>query len=344
MKGLSLIFLSVIFCASSFAQPKLTGQQKAAAQQKAIEPAGLNLENITYPFPVKYINANAQWQPLKMAYMDVQPDMPNGKTVLLLHGKNFNGAYWENTAKELKKKGYRVVIPDQLGFGKSTKPRHFQYSFQLLASETKALLDTLNISKTIVVGHSMGGMLAARFAIMYPDVTEKLVLEDPLGLEDYQAKVPYQPIENWYKNEMKQDYNSLKEYQQKNYYHGTWRQEYEKWVMILARWTMNQDYAVIAWNSALIYDMIMTQPVVYEISEVKAPTLVMAGELDKTAVGKNLANDDVSKTMGNYVELAKQTAEKIKGAKFVIVPKTGHIPHLESFEIFMRHLLAFLNE
>src|SRR5689334_10644230 len=158
MKGLSLFFLSVMLCLHSFAQHKSTAQQKAAAaQQKAIEPAGLNLENITYPFPVSYISANAQWQPLKMAYMDVQPDMPNGKTILLLHGKNFSGAYWENTAKELKKKGYRVIIPDQLGFGKSTKPRHFQYSFQLLASETKALLDSLNISKTIVVGHSMGG-------------------------------------------------------------------------------------------------------------------------------------------------------------------------------------------
>jgi pimeloyl-ACP methyl ester carboxylesterase len=343
MKGCGLFFLSVIFCACSLAQSKST-QQKSIAQQKAIEPAGLNLENITYPFPVNYVSASTQWQPLKMAYMDVQPDNPNGKTILLLHGKNFNGAYWENTAKELKKKGYRVVIPDQLGFGKSTKPRHFQYSFQLLASQTKALLDSLNISKTIVVGHSMGGMLAARFAIMYPTVTEKLVLEDPLGMEDYQAKIPYQPIEYWYNSELKQDYNSLKKYQQDNYYHGTWRQEYEKWVMILARWTMNQDYSIIAWNSALTYDMIMTQPVVYEISQVQAPTLIIAGELDKTAVGKSLATGDVSKTMGNYVELAKQTAEKIKGAQFVIVPKTGHIPHLESFEIFMKHLLAFLNE
>src|SRR5215471_7495076 len=132
MKGLSLFFLSAIFCAYSFGQSKSTSQQKSTAQQKsiaqqkAIEPAGLNLENITYPFPVNFISASAQWQPLKMAYMDVQPDIPNGKTILLLHGKNFNGAYWENTAKELKKKGYRVIIPDQLGFGKSTKPRHFQ--------------------------------------------------------------------------------------------------------------------------------------------------------------------------------------------------------------------------
>jgi pimeloyl-ACP methyl ester carboxylesterase len=263
---------------------------------------------------------------------------------LLLHGKNFNGAYWENTAKELKKKGFRVIIPDQLGFGKSTKPRHFQYSFQLMAMQTKNLLDSLNITNTIVLGHSMGGMLATRFALMYPGMTEKLVLEDPIGLEDYQSKIPYQPIEYWYKNELKQDYNSLKSYQQENYYHGTWRPEYEKWVMILARWTMNQDYSIIAWNSALTSDMIMTQPVVYEFSQLTMPTLLMVGELDKTALGKNLANEEARKTMGNYVEMGKQTVDKIKGAKLVIVPKTGHIPHLESFDLFFKHLIAFLNE
>ena len=344
MKRCVLIFTLTFLCLHIFAQRKTTAQQKAVAQQKAIEAAGINLENITYPFPVKYLNTSSQWQPLRMAYMDVQPNNPNGKTVLLLHGKNFNGAYWETTAKELGKKGYRVIIPDQFGFGKSSKPRHFQYSFQLMALQTKNLLDSLNVTTTIVMGHSMGGMLATRFALMYPNITEKLVLEDPLGLEDYMAKVPYVPIEYWYKNELKQDYNSLKKYQQENYYHGTWRAEYEKWVMILARWTMNQDYSIIAWNSALTYDMIMTQPVVYEISQLKMPTLLMVGELDRTAVGKTLVSDDVQKTMGNYPELAKQTADKIKGAKFVIVPKMGHIPHLESFDFFFKHLSAFLSE
>src|SRR5205085_5102998 len=244
------------FLILSFVSLSLIAQTKSSTQSKAIEPAAINLENVNYPFPVKFINMSSQWQQLRMAYMDVEPDKPNGKNVLLLHGKNFNGAYWENTAKELKKKGYRVIIPDQLGFGKSTKPRHYQYSFHLMAAQTKSLLDSLNITKAIVVGHSMGGMLATRFAILYPDETEKLILEDPLGMEDYQAKVPYQHIEEWYKSELKQDYNSLKKYQEDNYYHGTWRAEYEKWVMILARWTMNQDYSIIAWNAALTYDMI----------------------------------------------------------------------------------------
>jgi len=314
----------------------------AFPQQKGIEPAAINLENIAYPFPVKFINTSAQWQQLRMAYMDVQPDKPNGKNVLLLHGKNFNGAYWENTVKELRRRGYRVIVPDQVGFGKSTKPRHFQYSFQFMAVKTKNLLDSLGIAKTIVLGHSMGGMLATRFALMYPEVTEKLILEDPIGLEDYKSKVPYQPVEYWYQNELKQDYNTLKKYQQDNYYHGTWKSEYEKWVMILARWTMNQDYSILAWNAALTYDMIITQPVLYEFDQLKMPTLLVIGELDKTALGKNLASEDVAKTMGNYPQLAKDAAGKIKDSKLVIIPRTGHIPHLESFDQFIKAIIGFM--
>src|SRR5215471_6034361 len=121
MKKTGWLFTLMLMVSIGMAQKKST-----EAQKKSVEPAGINLENINYPFPVRFFGVPMQWQPLRMAFMDVQPEKPNGKNILLLHGKNFNGAYWETTAKELKKKGYRVIIPDQLGFGKSTKPRHFQ--------------------------------------------------------------------------------------------------------------------------------------------------------------------------------------------------------------------------
>ena len=126
--------------------------------------------------------------------MDVKPANYNGKNVMLLHGKNFNGAYWRTTIAALSKAGFRVIVPDQVGFGKSTKPKTFQYTFQQLALNTKTLLDSLGINKITVLGHSMGGMIAARFALMYPGLIEKLVLEDPLGLEDWKLKVPYTSI------------------------------------------------------------------------------------------------------------------------------------------------------
>ena len=64
-----------------------------------------------------------------MAYMDVKPARPNGRTAVLLHGKNFCGATWQGTIAALTDAGYRVIAPDQIGFCKSSKPAQYQFSF-----------------------------------------------------------------------------------------------------------------------------------------------------------------------------------------------------------------------
>jgi pimeloyl-ACP methyl ester carboxylesterase len=314
------------------------------AQKKDLQKLDATLGNYQYPFEVKYLDLNNQRQPLKMAYMDVKPQNYNGKNVVLLHGKNFNGAYWETTVRELTKSGFRVVVPDQIGFGKSTKPQNFQYSFQQLATNTKTLLDTLGIAKTAVLGHSMGGMLATRFALMYPQVTEKLILENPIGLEDYKRFVPYHPVDWWYKNELDQNYDKIKQYQLTSYYDGKWKPGYDKWVNQLAGWTVSEDYPLIAWNSALTYDMIFSQPVVYEFQYVQSPTLLIIGTRDRTALGKPLAPEKVRNTMGQYQELGKKTQDRIPNARLVELENIGHLPHIESFNQFIKPLLAFLNE
>lgn len=315
-----------------------------SAQKDNFKLLDIRLANYEYPFPVAHLNLKIQQQDLKMAYMDVRPDDYNGKTVMLLHGKNFNGAYWETTAESLLDEGYRVIIPDQIGFGKSSKPHYFQYSFQQLAQNTRQLLDSLEISKTAVLGHSMGGMLATRFALMFPEITEKLVLANPIGLEDWKLKVPYKSIDWWYKRELDKTYEDIKSYQKSSYYDGKWKSEYDQWVNLLAGWTLNSDYERIAWNSALTYDMIFTQPVVYEFKNIKVPTLLIIGTRDRTALGKPLVSEEVRETMGLYDELGKKTQRKIPGSKLVELEGIGHLPHIESFEQFIGPLLKFLNE
>ncbi len=314
------------------------------AQQEGLPTFGLNLENVEYPFPVHYIRLQIQGEALKMAYMDVAAGKPNGKTVLLLHGKNFNGAYWERTAKDLAQNGYRVVIPDQIGFGKSSKPQRIQYSFQLLAQNTRAVLDSLAVQQVCVLGHSMGGMLATRFALLYPERTEKLILENPIGLEDWKVKVPYQSVDDWYREELQQNYAKIKNYQQTNYYDGKWTPEYDRWAQLLAGWTTNIDYPKIAWNSALLYDMIFTQPVCYEFENVRAPTLLLIGQRDRTAIGKNKAPEAVKNSLGDYPVLGKLTARKIKNAQLVELEQVGHLPHIEAYDRFIQPLLAFLKQ
>lgn len=323
------IILFILFAGNSYAQ---------------VQVSELRLENYKYPFPVRFITINSQRQEYEMAYMDVKPDKANGKVVMLLHGKNFNGAYWRQTAEALVKAGYRVIIPDQIGFGKSSKPLHYQYSFQDLAKNTRQILDALSISKVSVLGHSMGGMLATRFVLMYPDITEKLILVNPIVLEDYKLKVPYQSLDAAYQKELKQTYESLKKYQQTNYYDNQWKPAYEEWLASVAGWTLNKDYPVIAWNSALTSDMIMTQPVVYELDKIKSPALLIIGQRDRTAIGKDMVPKEVQSTMGNYPELGKQAKARIANSKLVPIEGVGHLPHIEAFEKFIRPLLDFLKQ
>ena len=314
------------------------------SQEQKIKQLDINLTNYEYPYLVQFLELNNQRQSLKMAYMDIKPNNYTNKNIVLLHGKNFNGAYWETTIKALTKEGFRVIVPDQIGFGKSSKPENFQYTFQQFAENTKKLLEHLKIEKTTILGHSMGGMLATRFMLMYPETAEKLVLENPIGLEDWKLAVPYKTIDWWYQSELKQNYEAIKKYQMENYYNGKWNADYQKWAELAAGWTTAPDYNKVAWNSALMYDMIFTQPVLYEFKNIKSPTLLIIGTRDKTAIGKQWASEEVKKTLGNYTELGKKTQKVIPNSKLVEIPNTGHLPHIESFDQFIKPLIVFLKQ
>jgi pimeloyl-ACP methyl ester carboxylesterase len=180
-------------------------------------PFDLNGSNFTYPWPVKlYQFATQHGQPLEMAFMDISPKHnPNGKTAILLHGKNFCGPTWNATAIALVARGYRVILPDQIGFCKSSKPDRYQFSLQQLATNTLGLLKILRIEKATVIGHSLGGMLATRFALVYPQNVTELVLTNPIGLEDWKAiGVPYIDTDTSWTSEKASTYGSIRGYEQ----------------------------------------------------------------------------------------------------------------------------------
>ena len=147
------------------------GGAAAPASAADDEPAyGPELQGFEYPWPVSYFSFTSQGEPLRMAYMDVKPTAAaNGKTVVLFHGKNFCAATWQDTIAVLSEAGYRVIAVDQIGFCKSSKPAHYQFSFQQLAGNTHALLASLGISHATIMGHSIGGMLGMRYALTFPD-------------------------------------------------------------------------------------------------------------------------------------------------------------------------------
>ena len=297
-------------------------------------------QTIQYPYPVKYFTVNIEGQDAKMAYMDVAAKTPNGQSVILFHGKNFTGYYWKDVIAFLSDAGYRVIAPDQIGWGQSSKP-NAKYSFEMLAQNSKLLLESLKIDKAIIIGHSMGGMLATRFALMYPESTAKLVVENPLGLEDYKKFVPYKTMEQQYKKEMDATYESIKKYQQT--YYPVWKPEYEQYVKAQAEPLKQKDFASVAWVNALTYQMIYEQPVLYEFDKISSPTLLIVGQLDRTVVGKEMLSKQKQKMYGNYPVLSAKAAKRIKNSKLIILPGIGHIPHIQNVDLFKKHLLNFLS-
>ena len=307
-------------------------------------PLGINLEGYQYPYHVSYFKLVTQVQSLNMAFMYEKSSDSNEETVLLLHGKNFNGAYWGDTMERLLEEGYNVLVPDQIGFGKSSKPSYYHYTFHQLAHNTKNLIDSLGISHVTVLGHSMGGMLATRFALMYPEITKHLVLENPIGLEDWKVKVPYTSLDRRYKTELKKSFEGVKQYMMSSYFDGAWKAKYDEWVYLLTAPAESPDFDRYAWNSALTYDMVFTQPVVYEFKHLEMLTTLIIGQRDRTALGSNLVPDSVAQTMGNYPEIGKATAKKIPDATLIELHDIGHLPHIEDFDLFMDKLLSVLEK
>lgn len=334
---------------SSMPKPPPAPQTEPAPPPPASPPmaraAGYDaaLTGYDYPFEVKRFATKAQGQALTMSYMLVDPPTPNGRTVTLLHGKNFSGAYWEATARALLARGYRVVMPDQIGFGKSDKPLDFQYSFHQLATLTLDLLTAIGVQQTDLVGHSMGGMLATRLALTAPSRVHTLTLVNPIGLEDWQRKVPYVSVDAWHVRNAAATPATIKAYMQKSYFGGEWKPAYDALLTIQAGWAIGPDAEHIARVSALHYDMIFTQPVVHELGDLKVPTLLVIGQRDRTALGKSDVSADVAAELGDYPALGTAAAAAIDDAELVALDDVGHVPQIEAFDAWAAALLGFLD-
>lgn len=305
---------------------------------------GPQLEGFTYPHPVQRFSLTSQGQALSMAFMEVAPtSAANGRTAVLLHGKNFCGATWERTIAVLAEAGYRVIVPDQIGFCASSKPRGYQFSFNQLATNTRALLAARGVERAIVIGHSMGGMLAMRYALSHPQSVERLVLVNPLGLEDWQAEgVPYAPIDQLLASELKTNFETIKAYQLRFYYNGQWKPEYDRWVAMQAGLYAGPGRDIVALNQAQTSEMISTQPVLYELGRIAAPTLLIIGGKDRTAPGANRAPKEIAARLGNYAELGRRAARAIPNATLVEFPELGHSPQIEDPRRFHDALLRGL--
>ena len=331
----------VLFAAlTALAQPHaLTAQEPMEGHP---EPLGIALETVPYPHPVHYLALEIEGQSVHMAYMDVPPTGDaKGQSVLLLHGKNFYGDAWAPTMQALAAAGYRVIVPDQVGFGKSAKP-DVHYSFDLLAANTARLLDTLEVSQAVVIGHSTGGMLAVRFARTYPQRVSRLVLEDPIGLEDYRLRIPPPSLDTLYQAELANTERAKIRAFYARYFAHPERVDYERFVDVQTRVALGPEYPRWARASALMYAAIYQQPVRYEYRLLAPPTLLVVGAEDRTVPLRQYATPEAAAEMGRFPDLARKAAQEIPGAALVVIEDCGHVPHWEQPGRFHQAVLGFL--
>jgi pimeloyl-ACP methyl ester carboxylesterase len=318
-----LIVLVVVGCAQ--------GQTPLPKAPADVKPSSITYEDVAYPYPVQFLPLTLYGQEVRMAYMDVPPaGQPNGRTVVLLHGMNFGGFYFSGPIEALREQGFRVIAPDQIGFGRSSKPI-IPYNFHDWAANTRKLLQTLGVDKAVIVGHSMGGMLAARFSSSYPDMVERTVLYNPIGLTDARWERPYATPDDAYKalmgrsrDQVWQQYNgTIRRYFPTP---GAWRPEYEKYVRILYAPSLSGDWPRLAMVRTLLQQVVYIDPVVDDWAHIKARTLVLGGDKDGE----------------NFPALAKHIADTVPHGELDLIPNAGHVPHIEVPEIFNRELLKFL--
>jgi len=238
------------------------------------------------------------------------------------------GEAWAGTIDVLARKGFRVIVPDQIGFGRSSKP-FIPYTFNDMAHNTRRLLQSLGIERAAIVGHSMGGMLASRYAMLYPSATTHVVLVNQIGLTDARAGRAPHYLDDAYRT----DSNGAlpnRSYEQVRAtitrYFVTWKPEYEKYVRIHWGWTQHKDWEWFSKVRGALTQMLSAETVVYDWQHIKSKALVIGGAKDTP----------------QYPAQAKHVAESIPGAQLELIDNVGHVPQFESPEIFHAKLIAFL--
>ena len=335
----TIAFSILIAGALTMAPADLSARQRGSdvATPADIAPGSITCEDVPYPYSVSYLSLTLYGQDVRMAFMDVAPlGPPNGHTVVLFHGNNFAGFYFGNVIDALRKEGFRVIVPDQIGYGRSSKPI-IPYNFHDMARNSNLILQSLKIDKAMIVGHSMGGMLAARFATQYPAVTERLVLYNPIGLTDGRFDRPWESTDDGYKRTLASTYPTIRSALMRYVAHNpaAWTPKFEDYARVRYSWTLSADWPRLAMVQTLIAQVQYADPVVDDWAHIKAPTLVFGG-----------AEDSLPGSAALFRERMKFVADTIPNGngRLQLIPGLGHVPHMESPDITYPPLIAFLRD
>jgi pimeloyl-ACP methyl ester carboxylesterase len=213
---------------------------------------------------------------------------------------------------------YRLLVPDQIGFGKSDKPL-LDYSVQTYVDFLDEFLRQLKVEKTSLVGESLGGWISALYAAELGDgahltALDKLVLVDAAGLKQ-DASTP---------NLNPSSLAAMRGVMEAVFYDTSWLNEDALRKIFTDKLSVHDGYTV---HSFLGNPMIAAERVDERLGKIKTPTLVVWGKQDKLIP----------------VAMGQRYAAGIVGAKLISFDKCGHVPPIEKTEEFLAAVTAFLS-
>lgn len=289
-------------------------------------PVSANFEEIDYPFTVNFLKLRRFEQDMNMAYMDVPPSGPaNGQTIFWQHGMNFYSEAYTPTIEALTSEGFRVVAVDRIGYGKSSKPV-IPYNFNFVAANMKALLDELGIEEVAIVGHSMGGMVVSRFAMLYPDMTSHVVMVNQIGLTDQRQGRPWNDP---YGAELAPaSYRGILA-GHRRYFPEDWPPAHLEFVRRQYGQTLSGEWPRLTMVRRLQGGMLYNDPVVYDWQHIESKALVLGGEEDGL--------------VADFPTLAHNVADQLQNSAILLYPGIGHAPQIEIPDQFHTDLVRFLS-
>ena len=243
-------------------------------------------------------------------------DLGSGPVVVLVHGLGSRKEDWLPVLEPLAQK-YRLLVPDQIGFGRSEKPL-LDYSVQTYVDFLNEFLRQLKVEKTSLVGESLGGWISALYAAELGEgghliPVEKLVLVDAAGLKQ-DAAIP---------NLNPSSLAAMRGVMEAVFYDTSWLNEDALRKIFTDKLSVHDSYTV---RSFLGNPMIATERLDDRLGKIKTPTLVVWGKQDRL----------IPMAMG------ERYAAGIAGAKLMSFDKCGHVPPIEKTEEFVAAVTAFL--
>ncbi|MBI1866548.1 MAG: alpha/beta hydrolase [Candidatus Staskawiczbacteria bacterium] len=227
------------------------------------------------------------------------------KTLLILHGWESNSDRWQTVGQSLSENGFKVIIPDMPGFGKSETPRT-PWDFKNYVSFVEEFAKNLNIENFYLLGHSFGGAIAVKVAVNIPQKLNKLFL---VACSCIRKKTTLKKV-------LAKISKFVKFFSFLPYYHLA-RKAFYKFII------KKSDYVYTKGIMKETYLKAISEDLSCYLSFIKVPTIIIWGDKDESTP----------------VEYAYFINKKIGNSKLIIIPGAGHNLNQKEPEILTREVL-----